>query len=92
MVKEKKVTVFSIGKKPSGHGHYKITIEYKINDGKNEIGDLYKNLKTASFVTTDMQSIDEWNEGGAETCAARFFFSHCEDIEIDSDEEIFFDF
>lgn len=78
----KTIKVFWIQKRFAGHGHYRINLEY------NESGawDLETNIET-SFLTTDMQSIDIWNEGGAEALAGRYLLNN-----VNSEAEIIFDF
>ncbi len=50
--KEGTVEILSVSKLPNGSGHYKISVSYLINGEK----------ESDSFLTTDMQAIDAWDE------------------------------
>ena len=81
-MKKQTIKVFAIGKSPSGHGHYRIYIEYNVNGVFDT-----KTNEDVTFTTTDMQRIDEWNEGGAESLAGSYLLNN-----VDSEAEIIFDF
>lgn len=81
-MKNQTIKVFGIGKRFSGHGHYKITIEYNENGIYNPITN-----KEDSYITTDMESIDEWDNGGAERLAERYLVQN-----VSNQAKIIFDF
>jgi hypothetical protein len=78
----KTIKVFWIQKRFAGHGHYRIVMEYN----KSGAWDLETNIEV-SFLTTDMQSIDIWNEGGAEALAEHYLLNN-----VNSEAKIIFDF
>jgi hypothetical protein len=81
-MKKQTIKVFTICKRFYGHGHYRITIEYNENGIYNPIYN-----KEESFITTDMECIDIWYDGGAEKLARGYLMQN-----INSEAKIIFDF